>query len=472
MFETFKLKREKQLFEIQQYRKAREMMESLPTFARDEDEDDWRALSSDKEVYSEQEITDMQESARSLYYKNPIAGGIVETIINFSVGKECQVTSLDENPEVQQYWDRFYKANKFDEKSKEIARRMIRDGEMFLRFFEPKESDGVQSIRFVEPSEITDHTGVNSHGIEVDPDDVEKVVNYHRAFKRNEKSAVTEYEVIPADEIIHRKIRVDSNVKRGVSFFVGIGAYIKKYQNWLEDRITLNKIRTMFNLIGKPTGITPTEMASKFADVTGKTPTGGTAKKKLPKSGSVLFSKGIEWEFKNLNINASDTKDDGRAILLMIVAGTNFAEYMVTGDASNANFSSTMVSESPAVKAFEGWQDTFEKVFQAIHRKVIAYGIESGSIPAMSKKTLRTFDKTTGEEKEEKQDVETSVECQVEFPILIHRDIKEETEALQIQRLNGWVSDRTASGRLGYNYREEQEQIEIENIKQKQREGE
>jgi len=75
-------------------------------------------------------------------------------------------------------------------------------------------------------------------------------------------------------------------------------------------------------------------------------------------------------------------------------------------------------------------------------------------------------------ETSKKEDVPTSKECQVDFPILIHRNIKDESEALQTQRSNGWVSDRTASGKLGYNYKEEQEQLDREEIKQKNAEKE
>lgn len=465
MFESYKLRRELTLYEMQQVKKARQMLESLPEFARDEDENQWKALSTGKKVYSETDVEEMQEQANSIYYKNPLARGIIETLVNFVVGKECKIIALDEDPKVQAYWDKFCRVNDFDKKSKEIVRRTLRDGEPFIRFFEPGETADVQKIRFVEPSEIKDSTNTHSYGIETDPGDVEKVLNYHRTF---EKDKVQTPEVIPADDIIHEKINVDSNVKRGVSFFVGIASYITKYKGWLDDRIVLNKIRTAHNLIVKVTGISPKTYAAKFDDTTGKTTSGGTPKKKMPKSGSVLIAnQGVDYEFKGLNIHASDTKDDGRAILLMIVVGTNLAEYMVTGDASNANYSSTMVAESPAVKAFEAWQDTFGKVFQKIYRKVISYGIEHGALPENSKKTITTFDKEKGVEVTEEEEVETSRDCQVDFPILIHRDVKDEHESLQIARLNGWVSDRTASGKLGYDYDEEQDQLAREEAQQK-----
>lgn len=42
---------------------------------------------------------------------------------------------------------------------------------------------------------------------------------------------------------------------------------------------------------------------------------------------------------------------------------------------------------------------------------------------------------------------------------MIHRDIKTETEALTMQRQQGWVSDRTASAYLGNDYDLERKEL-------------
>jgi len=245
---------------------------------------------------------------------------------------------------------------------------------------------------------------------------------------------------IKAEDMIHTKINVDSNVKRGVSFLVGIAKYIVKYGSWLDDRIMLNKIRTMFHMIIKVSGISPETFSGKFSDVTGKIAAGGTAKKQMPKPGSMLVATpGVDYEFKNLNIHAPDTAADGRLIELQIAKGTNLTEYVVRADSSNSNYSSTMVSESPMVRNFEAWQDIFEKPFKKIFAKVIERGIKVGEVPKRA-----------------------STDCNVNFAGLIHRDIKEESEAYQIQRQSGWVSDQTISEKLGYDYDKEVKRVREE----------
>jgi len=412
------------------YGRVADMMQALPTFARDVDEGEWKALGIGKRVYEEADVAEMQETAMKLYYTDPSASGIIDTMVNFVVGRDAHITPVDENQKVKDWWAEFSQVNEFDTRMKELVRRCFRDGEAFLRFFKSKQRGGVPLVRFVEPDMVADPNHKHSFGIQTDPEDVETVIRY---LLKDGKS-------IKAADMIHTKIRVDSNVKRGVSFLVGIAKYIVKYGSWLDDRIMLNKIRTMFNMVVKVTGISPSTFGEKFADVTGKSSIGGTAKKRMPKSGSVLVATpGVDYDFKNLQIHAPDTAADGRLIELQVAKGTNLTEYVVRADSSNSNYSSTMVSESPMVRNFQAWQDVFEKPFKKIFTKVIEIGIKLGKIPRGS-----------------------NTECNVNFAGLIHRDIKEETEAYVMQIMEQLVSRRTVSETLGYNYETEKVQIEKE----------
>jgi hypothetical protein len=440
-------------------------MEGLPTFVQDKDEDEWAAISA-KAVYSGADIQTMQEQAEKLYYTNPIAGGLIDTMVNFIVGKDATVTPVDEDPKVAEYWWEFYRENKLDERIKEMVSRALRAGEFFLRFFEPA-SGRVQLLRFVEPSEIKDNSGTWQYGIESDEDDIETPINYFRTWTVSDGvgKGTLRTETIAAEEILHFKILVDSNVQRGVSFLTRVAPWIKKYEIWLNDRWYLNKIRSVHALIKKITGDVNT-----FSNNTGQAATARTGqvalKKKIPPSGSVIIAnKGTEYEYANLNINATDTKEDGRAFLLMIVCGSGMAEYMVTGDASNANYSSTMVAESPAVKAFESWQDKFAKPIEVMYRKAIQYGIDKKEIPATTKRMVKKWDAEKKQDIVETIESPTSLECKIDFATLISRNAKEETEALNMQRVNGWVSDRTASSKLGYDWDEEQEELAREEAK-------
>ncbi len=467
MFEKWKAKRLRNKIEVKRLESMLEVLESTSNRVRDDDTaDNWRILQGGKAYYTEPEMKEMQGAASKHYYTNPIAYGVIETMINFIIGESMTITPCDEAQEVKDYWQEFYELNNLDMRIKELVRRAFRDGESFLRFFENFDNKP-PFIRFVNPTEIVDWTGMNTYGIQTDPDDIEKVIKYYREWQLYTSLNKTEIqrETIEADDIIHTKIKVDSDVKRGVSFFVGIAPYLTKYQRWLDDRIELNRLRTIFNVVANikaPTGAA--NVKAMFPDISPTDDTGvnDRLRKEAPKSGSVLFAKGVEWDLKNLNIQAQDAKADGRAILLMVTAGTNLAEYVVTGDTSNANYASTMVSESPMVKTFESWQDFFGKTIQQIYSKVIEGGIKNGAIKERSTKTIKEYDPETKTETERTEPCDTDLTCQVDFPVLIHRDIKSETESLVLQVNEGWASNRTASSKLGYDYDEEQRQLEKE----------
>jgi hypothetical protein len=449
---------------------ALKLFEDLPEFAEDTDEKDWVVTSgNEKKVYTEQQIVDHLKDARVLA-RQPAGRNILQTMRDFIIGKRAEITADPANEEVQAYWDAWAEDNDFDMKSKEIINRTIRDGESFLRWFPAVGTDAHLQLRFIDPTQITAGTsGKPTYGIETAPDDYEEVISYNRKY--TDASGILRGQTIPADEIDHVKIGVDSDVKRGTPFFEGIGKYMRSYDKWIEDRIKLNRIRHIWNIVAEPlSGAQPiSDLKAKFADVTaGATATGKDAKKQATRSGSVLFSKGIKWDLKALNIRANDTKEDGRLIQLMIALGTNIPEYVVRADASNANYSSTMVAESPFVRAMEAWQDFFEKVFKNIYRRVIEYGIERGDLKSQYEQISFLWDAEKEQDIEHKETVDTPTECSVNFATLIHRDIKQETDAVQIHVTEGWCSNKTASETFGYNWDTEQEQIARERKKAQQ----
>ena len=510
--------------------------ESIPAFAQDNDEGSWGSSTTGREPldYTSNDLDQMWEAALDLSYR-PGGRGLLDTMESFVIGDSMKVLAADEDPEVQEYWDSWAKLNIWDMKSKETFRRFLRDGEVFLRWFRPKgqRAEGEFQhllMRFVEPPEIIDpgnrtSWGNHTYGIETDPDDVEKVLNYFRNYGRTAKDQIApedKWEKIPAAEIDHFKCLVDSNVKRGRSWLMGVGKYIRMHEQWLDQRFQLNRLRNLFAVIGNIKGIGGSDINTvkgKFADTTGKADTGGGTPKKMPSSAMMLLQKGIEWDLKSLNINAGDAAEDGRNFQLLIAVGTGLTEYVVRGDSSNSSYSSTMVSESPMVRMFQKYQDIMRYIQGVVFARVVRYGIESGQLSAMSTKTMegqlraakRRYNsalregrinliedvaddiakllKKKGKKDDDpgndpsggknepakepkpkkppeprKEPVPTSTECQVEFTPLIHRDIVAETNARAIHQDRKWASRQTCSSALGYDYEQEKKEIEKDDV--------
>lgn len=446
-FPGWGVRRERHKFEIKRLQAASAVMEAMPEWVQDEDEKVWIKSLTGESAYSEQDLRNMHDEANKMYLTNPSARGLIDAMIRFIIGKQCKTVPADEA--AKEYWALFVKKNNFDRRKKEILKRVFRDGEVFIRFFKAKgpmgvtTTDNVPLMRFIDANEITDTENVYTYGIQTDPDDVETPINYFRRFTKGNTEV---NETIPASDIIHFKIMCDSNEKRGYSWLIGIAPFLKHYNRWLLDRIHLNHLRNLFNLIIKPSGVPAATFAAEMPNATTQGKSGDTINKKLPKSGTAVITRGTDYEFKNLNLNATDTAADGRHIERMVCKATLLVEGVVTGDYSNQNYASSLVAEAPMVKTIEEWQDEFGGLFELIFLWVLNYGKRNAGIAES-----------------------VSEEVVTNFASMVHRDLNNDTIAYQMHKQNRWASDRTLAALLGYDYDAEQEQIDIEITKEKDR---
>ena len=154
---------------------------------------------------------------------------------------------------------------------------------------------------------------------------------------------------------------------------------IKKYGEWLEDRIVLNQVRSAIALVKTIDGNANMVESLRNAQQT-EHKDADRYKQKAMKRGTVITaSKGITYEMLSPKINAPDVKDDGRAMLLAVAAGSGMPEMVVTADYSNANYSSTFVAQNPFVREIEDWQDFF-KIFDKILFKAVIQNAKRGLI--------------------------------------------------------------------------------------------
>jgi len=416
------------------------------------DEADWKLIGSNSEKgldSSDQES--LREQAIRTYYKNAHGRNIIRLFEKYVAGHGFKIDPMSTTPAVKEYWDEFWKVNRMSLRAKEIVRRSMRDGETFLRYFEGEKKD-MMKVRFMNPALVADPEkqidtteGKLSDGIITDPEDIEEVIGYY--YKNN---------YIKGEEVQHIKILVDSDVLRGRSYYEPLLQSLAMYKKWLMDRMTLSEKRGTIALVKNVKG-DPTKaanIATKY-DTSRKTNPDGTPLARAPKNVSVYTTNGnVSYEMLSPNLQAADVQHDGRALLLNIAAGSGLPEFMVSSDASNSNYASTVTAEGPAVMEFEDWQDFFAEAYKVMFERVILDGIEKGKIPGMETSTEREVqpDKSI---KEIKNTEPTSTECSITFPDLVARDIEKETKAYVLQTNAGWMSKTTAQGRLDLDHEQE-----------------
>ncbi len=393
---------------------------------------------------SEQQLAEIRNQCRNLAVTNEFAINGHENRISYVVGtghtyratgRTGHEASEDLMREVQAVLDEFIRANKWHKRQQEIVRRRDRDGEVFIRLF--PNGDGTTRIRFVEPDQVATPTEIADDpaagfGIRTDPHDVETVLGYY-----------VDGQMIDAAEIQHRKANVDGNVKRGLPLFYPVRKNLRRAEKLLRNMSVVAEIQSAIALIRKHHAGTKGSVQQFVSDqadasVTSQT-TGRTSHFRRYGPGTILDAfAGTDYEFPATAIDASRYVIVLQAELRAIAARLVMPEFMLTSDASNANYSSTMVAAGPAVRMFQRLQhDMIEDDLELLNR-VIAAAVEAGRLPP---------------------EVLASVEIQGTPPTLAVRDRFKETKADEILVRAGAMSTQTMATRNGLDANKEQQLI-------------
>ena len=321
--------------------------------------------------------------------------------------------------EVQSLLDEFVHVNHWHQRQQEIVRRRDRDGEAFLRFFAA--ADGTLRLRFVEPGQVStppDAAGQRaaSFGIQTDPHDVETVLGYW-----------IDGQWVEAAEVQHRKANVDANVKRGIPLFYPVRKNLRRAEKLLRNMSIVAEIQSAIAIIRKHSTASRATV-SQFVAKQSDAPSSGTPLRRYA-PGTILDAlAGTEYQFPAAGIDAGRYVTVLQAELRAIASRLVMPEFMLTSDASNANYASTMVAEGPAVRMFQRMQQETLEDDRAVMERVLQTAVAAGRLPS---EALR------------------AVEIQGIPPTLSVRDRLKEAQADQILVRNGAMSVATMALRYG-----------------------
>lgn len=465
----------------------------------------WEILGSAYKGHVGQDQQVMIAQARRFFRFDPNCQAAIFGMVEYLMGRGITITPKSKDPRIWKLWRNFWTSpeNKMGIRQFEIVKRLFRDGEVLLRYFTKDGENNLTPfsiVRFLDPidlrrgaNEANDITDKTAQGIVFDENDAEKPLKYYFRKRNNPQ----EEDVVDAEQVQHVKFpTADIDQPRGESAMQAVMDLFTHYKQWLKNRIILNKLRTAIFAVRE----IDMDSAQSVSQLAQTLPTSGRASsnesKKMNIRPGTLYTPppGVKIRMESANINASDVKEDGRNMILQMAAGTGLPEYMF-GDASNANYSSTMMSESPFVKRIHFFQSYLEEtLWRPMFRRVIEAAVAAGKLTAPAdddifastgdlteaqklelkpSKNGKNGNKPDAEDDAEKQDstpmseseLEVFYGCDVEWPEIIHREPKDQTEALVLARNEGWISDKTASEKLGFDYGEEvrkQQQIEDE----------
>jgi capsid protein len=126
------------------------------------------------------------------------------------------------------------------------------------------------------------------------------------------------------------------------------------------------------------------QFVAQQADYTAASPTAGrTSHFRRFAPGTILDAlAGTEYEFPAAGIDAGRYVTVLQAELRAVASRLVMPEFMLSSDASNANYASTMVAEGPAVKMFERLQHEMLEDDREVMRLAIVHAASAGRLPA------------------------------------------------------------------------------------------
>jgi hypothetical protein len=255
------------------------LLEAGPSYVPPEDDAaDWQLLGGQAKNSDDTDLDALRTKARILADTNPYARNILTMLRSYVVGTgmkhevsaefqmlspELQTTQHSGlNPQylnhVRALWNEFLAANDWhtgNRKDWEFCLRTWRDGECFLRLF--RQDNWPPRIHFIDPEHVAPDpaTGLPTHGIETAPGNVEVPVAYHVFASLREAKVAQRHaergDHVPADRILHTKIGVDANVKRGVTLFRPVLDALRRFQGWLDVELIHRKLASSIVLVRK-----------------------------------------------------------------------------------------------------------------------------------------------------------------------------------------------------------------------------
>ncbi len=395
---------------------------------------------------SEVELREIRNQCRLLALTNEFAINGHENRVSFIVGaghtyraaiKKGQAAAADWPAAVQAVLDEFIKLNNWQRRQQELVLRRDRDGEALLRLF--LAPDGTSRARFIEPGQVSTPPDYAADpaaqlGILTDRDDVETVLGYF-----------VDGQLVDAAQVQHRKANVDCNVRRGLPLFFPVRKNLRRAEKLLRNMSVVAEIQSAIALIRKhhrSSRSAVEQFAANSADATGVNPLSGqplNVRRYGP--GTILDTHAdVDYDFPVAGVDAGNFIAILQAELRAISSRLVMPEFMLTSDASNANYASTMVAEGPAMRMFARLQAEQVADDLEIMRRVVENAVAADRLP---------------------REVLSAIEIIGIAPSLTMRDHVQEAQRFQIEHASGILSPQTWSQRLGLDYEQEQANFRV-----------
>jgi len=344
----------------------------------------------------------------------------------------------------QKVIDAFRLANHMEEREEEFFGDSRVDGEGIWRLFALE--DGRSEVRNVWPEQIRQPAGESfedfGFGIRTDQDDAETHLEYAIHPTTGD---VHEAEFVSADQIIFMPINVRRGIKRGLPDFTWGLLDAVKNSSKLSTKMGIGSaMQASIAFIRQHTGVPGSAIrafASSDASYTRANQFTGVLDNVKHFEDALVVDTNENTEFLGSPYNAGIASHIDVVKLLDRVACVkyNAPEWLGSADASNNNFASSLVGESPFVKRVGAMQKRYSRPIRTLHERVLLNAV--GKIDGIPANIL------------------SLVEVKVTFPNPQARDRLQESQRATIRLQNGTTSPQRIADEDGDDWKKVREEI-------------
>ena len=381
---------------------------------------------------------DMHRKCFEAWNHNPLAHRIIKLQTDFTLGRG--VKGDCKSKELQKYWDEFVEANNLNQKIKQLSDDLGIYGEVMIRCF-TNDITGALIIREIDPSTVWE--------IITEPDDIETVYYYHQQYPTAYQMytpaniPITKYIIrqIPAEEMIHKKINVVSNEKRGRSDLFCVLGWLKRLKDFYTARVIRAQVQCNFvwdiMVKGTDTDVQTAKDLIKYPPNPGA---------------NFIHNEAIELKPSSTNIGAGDAKDDGEMLLTLIATGVGIPKEYLGLSSSTGGRATALVASEPSAKKFQERQYVIEDILRNIYKRFLKQLEKTGRLRSIP---------------EEDREIEFT------FPEIAAEDRSAKLKDVGMAESMGWISKQTAAEIATkelqittYDYEQEQADIATETGKE------
>lgn len=412
---------------------------------------------------TEQDLQELRGIGRWFSAWDEMAGSILRNLRNYTIGDgfvtEC--VPRDKSPEakamaaeVQAFCDEFDDVNDWqDEGETDAFTSGIVDGDHLLRL--KQRGSGAPRVQFVggehitepgDPGQLEDYYGLPSccwkFGVATKPGDTSAVRGYFLDWY----GRGSDWEFVPAEESVFIKRNTPRQAKRGVSDFAVPWRSLEKGAKLFDRTVGGATAQASIGYIKKALQGTPQSAldATQSRGVTSPTairrPNGSLA------SATAETIDGVKVITTTGDYVAGPMGTLNGPVFMDILQGVGrrvgstwcMPEYMVTGDASNANYSSTLVAESPFVQNTRQEQGNHGRRSVELRWKAVDMAAKAGRFGGMRAVDIRRL-----------------VKIDVTGPSPETRDPVQEETVFDKQQAAGVLSRKTRAAKAGLDFEEE-----------------